>query len=189
MASSVAEIVCLILILSTAVPSFGKDYTVGDSSGWALSVDYGTWASDKTFNVGDSLVFNYGTGHTVDEVSSSDYGSCTIGNSITTDNTGSTTIPLKTAGKHYFICGVIGHCSGGMKLAVTVAAGAGSATPAPAGTSVPPATAGGTSATFPTPTTTTSGNVPVLASSSGSVSAILDMLLCTCLILISELLV
>ncbi|KAL8096386.1 hypothetical protein AgCh_037374 [Apium graveolens] len=62
----------------------------------------------------------------------------------------------------------------------TVAAGAGSATPAPAGTSVPPATAGGTSATFPTPTTTTSGNVPVLASSAGSVSAILEMLLCTC---------
>lgn len=55
MACSVAQIVCLILILLTAVPSFGKDYTVGDSSGWALSVDYGTWASDKTFNVGDSL--------------------------------------------------------------------------------------------------------------------------------------
>ncbi|KAL8096390.1 hypothetical protein AgCh_037378 [Apium graveolens] len=118
MASPVAEIVFLILILSTAVPSFGKDYTVGELSGWALGVDYDTWASDKTFNVGDSLVFKYGTSHTVDEVSSSDYSSCTIGNSITADNTGSTTIPLKTVCKHYFICGVIDHCSGGMKLAV-----------------------------------------------------------------------
>lgn len=134
-------------------------------------------------------MFKYGSGHTVDEVTSSDYGSCTIGNSITTDNTGSTTIPLKTAGKHYFICGVIGHCSGGMKLAVTVAAGAGSATLAPAGTSVPPATAGGTSATFPTPTTTTSGNVPVLASSSGSVSAIVDVLISTSVILLYKLIV
>ncbi|KAK1367060.1 blue copper protein-like [Heracleum sosnowskyi] len=189
MASSAAGLVYLMLILLTAVPSFGKDYTVGDSSGWALSVDYSTWASDKTFNVGDSLVFKYGSGHTVDEVSSSDYSSCTIGNSITTDNTGSTSIPLKTAGTHYFICGVIGHCSGGMKLAVTVAAGAGSATPAPAGTSVPPATAGGTSATFPTPTTTTSGNVPALSTSPGSVSAFVDMLLSTCLILVYKLIV
>lgn len=31
-------------------------------------------------------------------------------------------ITLKTAGTHYFICGIPGHCSGipGMKLAVTV---------------------------------------------------------------------
>ncbi|WOH07047.1 hypothetical protein DCAR_0626476 [Daucus carota subsp. sativus] len=186
MASSVAGIVCLISIFITAVPSLGKDYTVGDSSGWALSVDYSTWATGKTFNVGDNLVFKYGSGHTVDEVSSGDYSSCTIGNSITSDNTGSTKIPLKTAGTHYFICGVIGHCSGGMKVAVTVAAGA---TPAPAGTSVPPATAGGTSATFPTPTATTSGSNPALASSSGTFSAILDLFLSTCLILVCKLIV
>uniref|UniRef100_A0A164X370 Phytocyanin domain-containing protein n=1 Tax=Daucus carota subsp. sativus TaxID=79200 RepID=A0A164X370_DAUCS len=55
MASSVAGIVCLISIFITAVPSLGKDYTVGDSSGWALSVDYSTWATGKTFNVGDNL--------------------------------------------------------------------------------------------------------------------------------------
>uniref|UniRef100_A0A803NMF9 Phytocyanin domain-containing protein n=1 Tax=Cannabis sativa TaxID=3483 RepID=A0A803NMF9_CANSA len=71
-------------------------YTVGDTSGWAMGVDYTTWTSDKTFLVGDSLVFNYGSSHTVDEVSSSDYSSCTVGNAITSDNTGTTTISLKT---------------------------------------------------------------------------------------------
>ncbi|KAJ0877700.1 putative cupredoxin [Helianthus annuus] len=32
-----------------------KVYIVGASAGWALSVDYYTWASDKTFKVRDSL--------------------------------------------------------------------------------------------------------------------------------------
>jgi hypothetical protein len=31
------------------------DYTVGDSSGWTLGVVYSTWASGKTFAVGDKL--------------------------------------------------------------------------------------------------------------------------------------
>lgn len=55
MANSGAGIVCLLLILLTAVPSLATDYTVGDSSGWALSVDYTTWAKDKTLKVGDNL--------------------------------------------------------------------------------------------------------------------------------------
>lgn len=76
-------------------------------------------------------VFNYGGGHTVDEVSASDYNSCTAGNSISSDSTGATTITLKKSGIHYFICGAMGHCGNGMKLAVT-AADAG-ATPAPTG--------------------------------------------------------
>ena len=67
--------------------------------------------------------FNYGAGHTVDEVKESDYKSCTAGNSISTDSSGATTIALKSAGTHYFICSVPGHCSGGMKLVVTVKSG------------------------------------------------------------------
>lgn len=30
-------------------------FTVGDTSGWSVGSDYSTWASDKTFAVGDSL--------------------------------------------------------------------------------------------------------------------------------------
>ncbi|KAI4375085.1 hypothetical protein MLD38_012995 [Melastoma candidum] len=113
-------IACVALILQLAVPGSATVYTVGDTSGWAMGVDYTTWTSDKSFVVGDSLAFNYGGGHTVDEVSKSDYSSCTVGNAITTDSSGSTTIPLKTEGVHYFICGAMGHCGSGMKLAVTV---------------------------------------------------------------------
>lgn len=45
----------IFLFMCCVVPSLAKDYTVGDSAGWGLGVDYGTWASGKTFNVGDSL--------------------------------------------------------------------------------------------------------------------------------------
>ncbi|KAL8126486.1 blue copper protein-like [Apium graveolens] len=158
MANSAAKIVCsFFILLAAAVPSFGKDYTVGDSSGWTLTGDYKTWATDKTFSVGDNLIFKYGSGHTVDEVSSGDFSSCTVGNSISTDSSGSTTIPLKTAGPHYFICGVIGHCSGGMKLAVTAATATGAgATPTPSGSSL-------------TPPTSTSGHAPTSSTSSPTV--------------------
>lgn len=38
-----------------AVPTLATVYTVGDTSGWAIGDDYSSWASDKTFAVGDSL--------------------------------------------------------------------------------------------------------------------------------------
>ncbi|KAJ6337588.1 hypothetical protein OIU76_007296 [Salix suchowensis] len=111
------SVFCVILVvLCTVVPILGKGHTVGGSSGWAIGMDYSTWTSGKTFSVGDSLVFNYAGGHTVDEVSASDYSTCTTGNAITSDSSGATTVALKTAGTHYFICGVPGHCGGGMKL-------------------------------------------------------------------------
>ncbi|PWA67977.1 Cupredoxin [Artemisia annua] len=102
------------------MPSLAKVYTVGDSAGWALGVDYKTWTSGKTFKVGDSLVFNYGSSHSVAEVSSSDYGTCSVSNSITTYNNGPTTVALNTSGTHYFVCGVVGHCGSGMKVSVPV---------------------------------------------------------------------
>ncbi|XP_020672587.1 blue copper protein [Dendrobium catenatum] len=118
-------------------------YNVGDTSGWDTGVDYSSWASGKTFAAGDSLVFAYGSGaHTVNEVSANDYQSCSTSNYLSTDSSGSTTITLKTAGTHYFVCGVPGHCIGGMKLAVTVG-GTSSST--------------GSSATPSTPSTTTTG--------------------------------
>ncbi|XP_010939704.1 mavicyanin [Elaeis guineensis] len=124
-------------------------YTVGDTSGWTSGVDYSTWTSGKTFAAGDSLVFNYASGaHTVTEVSSSDYDSCSASNAITSDSNGPTTIQLKTPGTHYYICAIPGHCSGGMKLAVAVG---GSASGSPT-TPSPPSTS--TTPTPPTSTTT-----------------------------------
>ncbi|ONK56327.1 uncharacterized protein A4U43_C10F6870 [Asparagus officinalis] len=45
----------LVLVLAVA-PAMAKDYTVGDSSGWATGVSYDDWASDKDFKVGDTLI-------------------------------------------------------------------------------------------------------------------------------------
>ncbi|KAF4372940.1 hypothetical protein CsatB_008493 [Cannabis sativa] len=154
MANTSLEIgLLIVLVIYMVMPiSSATVYTVGDTSGWAMGVDYTTWTSDKTFLVGDSLVFNYGSSHTVDEVSSSDYSSCTVGNAITSDNTGTTTISLKTTGTHYFICGVMGHCGNGMKLAVTVKSGGGSSsTTTPSSSSSSSGGGGGTSSTTSTP--------------------------------------
>ncbi|KAL2497875.1 Cupredoxin superfamily protein [Abeliophyllum distichum] len=163
------------------------DYTVGDSSGWSMGADYSTWTSGKTFAVGDTLVFNYPSGHTVDEVSEKDYSACSTGNSITTDSSGATTVTLKTAGKHYFMCGVPGHCSGGMKLAVTVAAAAGAgggATTTPSGsTTSPPSSTTGSPATPTTVTTPTAGTITQSSSAAtlSTVSAV--YIISSCLIL------
>ncbi|XP_065871457.1 blue copper protein-like [Euphorbia lathyris] len=146
--SLVVAVVCMVV-----APCMATVYTVGDSTGWAMGVDYTTWGSDKSFNVGDTLVFNYGGGHTVDEVSASDYSTCTVGNSITTDSSGATSIALKTAGTHYFICAATGHCGNGMKLALNVKASSSSSSsspPASTGTT----TGGGTSSNSNTPPAT-----------------------------------
>ncbi|XP_052201668.1 blue copper protein-like [Diospyros lotus] len=158
----------LVVLVGSAVPSLAAVYTVGEASGWTIGADYSTWTSDKTFSVGDSLVFNYGSGHTVDEVSESDYKTCTVGNALTTDSSGATTVALKTAGTHYFICGVVGHCGSGMKLAVTVAAAGGPSTTPSSGSASPDAPTTTTSRAPPTTTVTTPSahNSPASMSSS-----------------------
>ena len=53
--NSMARVTALLVLVLAAVPAMATDYTVGDSSGWSTGVDYDTWASDKTFKVGDTL--------------------------------------------------------------------------------------------------------------------------------------
>ncbi|KAL8243164.1 hypothetical protein R6Q59_009422 [Mikania micrantha] len=111
-------------------------------------------------------VFNYDSSHTVDEVTSGDYATCTVGNSIASYNSGTTTISLNTTGSHYFICGVMGHCGGGMKLTIDVA-GDGSPSAAPTSSSIaadsPTTTPSGTA--FSPPTVDGTSNIPVVNSS------------------------
>ncbi|KAI3992957.1 hypothetical protein MKX01_009700 [Papaver californicum] len=107
----------LMVFCIAAMPNLAKEYIVGDAEGWTMHVNYDSWVSGKTFTVGDSLVFNYGAMHTVDEVSETEYDSCANGNSITSHSSGASTISLTTSGTHYFICGAMSHCDSGMKLA------------------------------------------------------------------------
>lgn len=74
---------------------------------------------EKTFyeklrkNISDLVAldadFLYSPSHNVLEVSKADYDCCQGSNSIQAYRGGSTTIPLSSAGKRYFICGTIGH--------------------------------------------------------------------------------
>jgi hypothetical protein len=79
-------------------------------------------------------VFNYQSEtHTVTKVNKNDYESCSTSNAISNDSNGPTTVTLTTPGTHYFICGIPGHCAGGMKLEVNV----GGSPSTPAGSSPP----------------------------------------------------
>uniref|UniRef100_A0ACD5Z7A9 Uncharacterized protein n=1 Tax=Avena sativa TaxID=4498 RepID=A0ACD5Z7A9_AVESA len=149
-AGSCLALVVMILVVR-ASPAAATSFTVGDKSGWTLGVDYTTWASGNTFKVGDNLVFNYAKGqHTVVEVSAADYLACAAANPLGSDSSGASTVLLKTAGKHYFICTITGHCAGGMKLEVTVSGSGGSSSPSsPTPTPRTPTTP----YTSPTPTT------------------------------------
>ncbi|TVU09901.1 hypothetical protein EJB05_43400 [Eragrostis curvula] len=112
-----------LLVAGFAALASAASYTVGGSSGWNTGVDYNTWASDKSFAVGDKLVFNYTPkSHTVTEVSKSSYDACTASTKVSDDDSGSTVIILATPGMHYYICNVAGHCAAGMKLSIMVSA-------------------------------------------------------------------
>ncbi|XP_042374747.1 uclacyanin-2-like [Zingiber officinale] len=161
------EAAALLIFLAAAVPAaVATDYTVGGSQGWTSGVDYSSWASRTTFNVGDTLLFQYGPLHSVAEVGESDFNACSASNSVQTHTDRSTRISLTAPGSRYFICGTSGHCSGGMKLAVTVAA-SGSA---PGGSTAPssPSSSSGT----PTPMTPTTPTTPGSSSNDAPPSTI-----------------
>lgn len=51
---AVAATIFLFLLLASPM-AFAKEHIVGGSNGWSQSVDYSSWASGETFNVGDTL--------------------------------------------------------------------------------------------------------------------------------------
>jgi hypothetical protein len=110
-------------------------------------------------------VFKYARGaHDVLEVSKADYDSCSGSRPLAKFHTGDDTVPLPAGGvTRYFICGVPGHCAGGMKLAVRVeAAGPNAATPTPV--AMAPRAAGPSVALPPSSTSAASaGSVASLA--------------------------
>ncbi|KAK3038033.1 hypothetical protein RJ639_032012 [Escallonia herrerae] len=130
---------------STFVPSPPRQavtYTVGDKLGWVVPpggpIAYSTWAYDKIFVVGDTLVFNFenGTQDVAELVSKSAYESCDTSNTTTVLTTSPAKITLTTAGEHFFTSTYSRHCYFGQKLAINVTAGS-SATP-PSSSAMPP---------------------------------------------------
>ncbi|KAG2313173.1 hypothetical protein Bca4012_027740 [Brassica carinata] len=163
---------CLAIIFFTVVaPASSATHSVE----WSLGKDYSSLATGKPYAIGDTIVFNYGAGHTVDEVSESDYKSCTLGNSISSDSSGTTSIALKTAGSHYFICAIPGHCAGGMKLSVNVGAAASSDGGGDSGGSTTPKT---------TPSPTTESRKAAPAASATAVLKPFKALVVTCVVVL-----
>ncbi|CAJ1944580.1 unnamed protein product [Sphenostylis stenocarpa] len=107
-------------------PSTGPvTFNVGDNLGWTVpsngAAAYTSWASGKTFNIGDILVFNYqSNAHNVEEVTKANFDSCNSTSPLKTYTTPPARVTLTQSGAHYFICGIPGHCSGGQKLAINV---------------------------------------------------------------------
>ena len=100
----------------------GTVHNVGDSKGWTMmGVDYEAWASSRTFQVGDSLVFVYNKDyHDVNKVTPNNFELCEPSNPLERYETGSDTVTLTKPGVHNFICGVPSHCDIGQKLQIVV---------------------------------------------------------------------
>ncbi|KAF8042463.1 hypothetical protein BT93_A0941 [Corymbia citriodora subsp. variegata] len=123
--------ICIVLFLgAVALTCEATTYTVGDTSGWDISTDLDTWASSKTFTVGDVLSFQYPSSDSVEEVSKDSYDNCSTTNALQTFSNGNTSVPLTRPGPWYFISGNRLYCLGGMKLQLNVA---GSQAASPAG--------------------------------------------------------
>ncbi|XP_038705003.1 uclacyanin 1-like [Tripterygium wilfordii] len=132
--------------------AMAANYTVGGpNSGWDTGSNVQTWASSRSFAVGDNLIFQYSANHDVVEVSKQNYDSCQASSAINSHSDGNTVIALSSPGKRYFICGTPGHCSSGMKVEIDTLATA-TPTPSPASPANPPSAA--------TPVTPTASPAP-----------------------------
>ncbi|XP_009758781.1 mavicyanin [Nicotiana tabacum] len=157
---AVSAVATLLFLLVASPVAFAANHVVGGSGGWSQTAgDYSTWAAGETFNVGDTLEFNYGASHSVDVISKDDYDNCNTGNALESYSDGKTTIKLSKAGPMYFTCSAFGHCQSGMKLAVDVKDS--SSTPStPSTTPSTPSTTPSTPSDSPTTPTPEVGNTP-----------------------------
>ncbi|XP_043703789.1 basic blue protein-like [Telopea speciosissima] len=114
--TTIALLLCIFIPFKIA---YAATYIVGDSLGWNFNVR--DWPSEKTFTVGDTLVFNYDTSlHNVVEVDIHGYNNCQVSSRFKTFTSGNDSIKLLAAGHNYFICGFSGHCNKGMKIDINV---------------------------------------------------------------------
>ncbi|XP_073003277.1 mavicyanin-like [Typha latifolia] len=103
--------------------SNGAIYKVGDSAGWTDqgNVNYTAWAADKTFQVGDIIVFEYNNKlQNVLQVSLDDYRACNSSSPVAVYKSGNDSITMKVSGHHFFICGFPGHCQTGQKVDIRI---------------------------------------------------------------------
>ncbi|KAJ6355094.1 hypothetical protein OIU77_005646 [Salix suchowensis] len=107
-------------------------YTVGDDLGWTVppnSSYYEEWASQRTFQIGDSIFFNSTTGndhHTATEVATrEEYDNCTKNMGKIFDVNAGVQFPLDANATRYFLCSEGTHCVQGQKMIIQVGDGIG----------------------------------------------------------------
>ncbi|KAG8062890.1 hypothetical protein GUJ93_ZPchr0003g16865 [Zizania palustris] len=113
----------LLAVVAPTTPVRAADHVVGGFI-WSIppSSDlYSAWASNRTFLVGDNLVFRFEMGLcNVVQVSRREYEDCTADDPYQTfDSAPTVVVPLDAAGVRYFICTVGNYCALGVKLHVT----------------------------------------------------------------------
>ncbi|CAN6203110.1 unnamed protein product [Urochloa humidicola] len=125
-------LVAVAMAAAAAAPASAEYFHVGGATGWNLSYSVG-WPEDKTFKVGDNLVFEYPKGqYTVTEVDSETFRECyRQGNTIHEWTSGHDVIALDRAGRRWFFSSLANHCDLGLKLVVNVNALAPAPAPAP----------------------------------------------------------
>ncbi|KAF8406925.1 hypothetical protein HHK36_006046 [Tetracentron sinense] len=113
-----------------SAPRTPVTYVVGDKLGWLVPpggpIAYATWAYNKNFMVGDTLVFNFENGtQDVAKVTKAAFDDCNSTNPLANYTTAGPTISvlLDSEGEHYYICTFPRHCPLGQKLAINVTAG------------------------------------------------------------------
>ncbi|PNT63633.1 cucumber peeling cupredoxin [Brachypodium distachyon] len=121
------------------LPPFGANHTVGDGAGWffdgkanALAANYSAWAANRTFYLGDYLIFKTRMDNTVVHTTNvTTYRLCGGGGSGGDGGWKAeeafVTVMLDAEGVNYFFsdAGQGEHCRKGMRFNVTVAHGHG----------------------------------------------------------------
>ncbi|KAM3211296.1 hypothetical protein ACQJBY_064844 [Aegilops geniculata] len=121
-AATRALLVAAVIASALLGTALGATYTVGAPAGsWDLRTNYTRWTSTIRFYTGDELRFKYpAAAHNVVEVTKTAYDNCSSSSPVATFPSGNDVIPLAAVGTRYFICGLPGHCAGGMKVQVNV---------------------------------------------------------------------
>ncbi|KAK3210951.1 hypothetical protein Dsin_015657 [Dipteronia sinensis] len=127
MSSRYGLIGCLIVVLALLESATAAtQYTVGDGFGWAVPPNnstnfYDDWVSNKTFQIGDSIIFNWTGEHTATEVPKEYYDNCTkLGIILTTPGV---MVTFNENGTHYYLCSISTHCEQGQKVKIVIGDG------------------------------------------------------------------
>ncbi|XP_044472530.1 cucumber peeling cupredoxin-like [Mangifera indica] len=125
MGSSLGLIGFFIIIAGVFERTTGETYMVGDDLGWTIpphgASTYSTWAAEKEFSIGDTIVFNWTGTHNVGEVSKEDYDKCTTVHLVDEiQQISPATFTLDSNGSRFFICTVDSHCERGQKVTINI---------------------------------------------------------------------